>query len=717
MSKKVKKKVRWATRIIPGIILIGIILISGTFAFVQLNQSAFNVGRVDVLAGGRVHDVWQADGPGGLRDAPGWRNKNVFAENFGNMPMGVRIRFREFAAFSNEPVVAGTSIDNPGSWPVALFDSFTQTTRGMEPVRRPGTDTAAIGSAGVNWLMGQRPDEEKYFMPTHNQVNRYLGNIGFDPDFFGAGMPFDNSIFNNDFIAQFSETSGRGIDAIAGNWRMGHLEAPDWTNANEILNWQDEVEFRGHTVDNFRGQTGYYGHTGEQGFFGPGDSRTAPRFFIDETLQPPLITVDEEYTLYARHVMEPAEGGIMTIAAWNAANMPSGNFWIMDNDGWFYWNGLIPGRDELGSLATSLLLNDIYMPMSTALDYIIQIESDLFIPGEIDANPALSDISADARWIFEEETFVVVPTSVTATGAVTRPRGNTAPRATLGTTVNRYRGDTLLGSTPAQWTAEILQSNATSTASIDGNSVVLNINPTEPLQAVTIRVSDERANNHVDIVTHMLIEGLSDLATGDRWFDSTGVPWIVLVSSADTHGGNSVLLLTEHVHGRNTSEPNLVWNTNSPGVFTPFAQSTIRTQMTNWFRNTNFVSPELRASAQTVNLGPNGGVESTMWNNATGTVLTNTFTPDLAVLSTPTGVANPNHANHIFALSRTEATTWLTSNAQRLADVFGTANTRGRWQARTPDANSTGVATIVSTGAFGGTTAQMGFRAAVWIQQ
>ena len=90
-----------------GFLLITIMLMGTTFAFQMMNQIALNPDRVSGLSGGRIHDVFQLRGD---FDMPGERNKNVFAENFGDTPIGVRVNFQEFLMLSGVPV---DNIDSP----------------------------------------------------------------------------------------------------------------------------------------------------------------------------------------------------------------------------------------------------------------------------------------------------------------------------------------------------------------------------------------------------------------------------------------------------------------------------------------------------------------------------------------------------------------------------------------------------------------------------
>lgn len=353
---------------IIGLMLIVVIMFGGTFAFTQLNQIAFGPDAVNVIPGGRMHDIFELREEGTTVSLNALRNRDVFAENFGETPIGVRVQFFEFLTLNDIPMV---NTDYYEDRVMRLNDVYTWSLfqANNDLTRRTGTTAQIIGDSGVIWHMGQSDENPNIYMPTFNQVNRLLTD-----NELHLSQVNEDSIFYNTHTYVFTDTSGRAVEGRAGGF--------DITGAN-ITSVQD-IEFYGR-------QTGTPNHTGLSDFFSLGDTRTAYRYSIggaNNTL------IREEVTHTVRPALIPDEGGVMSLNSWIEAGMPVGNFWIMDTEnpgGWFYWNGLIPG----GS-ATSLLLDGTEMPVHTRFEYVIHLNSDFFTRNDLP-----TDISEDARQIFE----------------------------------------------------------------------------------------------------------------------------------------------------------------------------------------------------------------------------------------------------------------------------------------------------------------------------
>jgi len=183
-------------------------MVGTTFAFQQLNQTALNPDRVSAFPGGRIHDVFE------LRDAQdrsGERNKNVFAENYGTTPIGVRVQFQEFLmlhgvdgmGIMNTDEDVQMNINEESTWSIARFDADLN--------RLEGSTAATIGGYGIDWTLGHTPtrrpvaDETYYFMPTFNHVSRPLtGVLGMADVTIDPAIPLtgDNaSVFaSNNFV-------------------------------------------------------------------------------------------------------------------------------------------------------------------------------------------------------------------------------------------------------------------------------------------------------------------------------------------------------------------------------------------------------------------------------------------------------------------------------------------------------------------------------------
>ena len=375
---------------ITGIVLVMIILLSGTFAFLQLNQTAFTADQIGVLPGGRIHDVFQIRSDD---DNSGERNKNVFAENFGDVPIAVRVQFHEFLELN------GQAIMNDDLYPNVRMNINNITTWGLfqadrNLVRRENSVAGRIGEEGIVWRMGQSANDVKVFMPTFNHVNRRLTTAEMT-----ASYSVDGSLFHDQSAYRFSEASGRAVDGLAGAININPLDG----NVNAV----GDFELHGT-------QTGYENHNGTKGFWdlyiegapaslNVNDRLTAERYFIDNSLTPAQL-VRVTATHYTQETLVPAFGGIMSLEQWRTAGMPEGNFWIMDTEnpgGWFYWNGMLPAGE-----ATSLLIDSTMLPQHPSLDYIIRINAQFFTEHnmpEIGIDTPNEEMSEQAALIFNRD--------------------------------------------------------------------------------------------------------------------------------------------------------------------------------------------------------------------------------------------------------------------------------------------------------------------------
>ena len=364
---------------VVGLLCIILILASGTYAWQSFSQGAFSPAWADAEEvenneGGRIHNDFED------REGPGTYDKDIFAENFGDNDLFVRVRLSEFLRFDDDQYgVDGAEIDNPSTWPVYLAEANNV------HMRRVGTATEEIGDEGVAWTLGNASDVEKIFMPTFNRATHEADEFGSVP-----------APFNNAHTYRFSNTTGRGVEAIAGGFVIG-----DQTTAEDIH-------------DNGI-QTGPAISDGTHDFWDDDEAHTATLIYsvINDTNTVEL-RAQTNVTHYAQPTLSPTPvnaggvnvtNGIMTVAQWEAANRPTGNFWIMDVDGWFYWNGFLPSAtfdsygDVVSTTATSLLLNGINLPASLgdAWEYVVHVDSDFFTEETMDD----LDISAGGQAILD----------------------------------------------------------------------------------------------------------------------------------------------------------------------------------------------------------------------------------------------------------------------------------------------------------------------------
>jgi len=340
-----------------GLLFIIIISISGTFAWQSFSQGAFNPvsDSENDNYGGRIHDDFED------REGPGAYDKDIFAENFGNMDLFVRVQLREFLQIGDGTPIGGAVISDPSTWPVYEAEADNVS------LRRLGTHAYAIGDEGILWTLGNASDVQKIFMPTHNHVT--------GPVIPTDILPTVPAPFNNPHAYRFANTTGRGVEQIAGGFDIGAQTSAESIHVNGI-------------------QTGASTSTGRHNFWSVGDTYERSLIYINEDGE---MTIQADVIHTARPTLTATHNGIMTLSQWNELGRPEGNFWIMDTEnpgGWFYWNGWLPAGQ-----ATSLLLNGIYIPdRFEAWQYVIYLNADFFTLDSIDDLGPM--VSSAAREIF-----------------------------------------------------------------------------------------------------------------------------------------------------------------------------------------------------------------------------------------------------------------------------------------------------------------------------
>ena len=172
---------------ITASVLAGAMLLTGTFAWSSISQRATNPIQgtpPPIEEGGRIHDHFNGS------------NKDVFAENFGESPLFVRIQLREFLEFNGvSQVGTGALRDDYMTWPV------------HNPTGTPaniGTNTNGIGNY-MSWTMGG----QSTFMPTFN--HQITGNGGLQTEASGRAI---------DYITGGSTAAG-GNNGSANFWNVG----------------------------------------------------------------------------------------------------------------------------------------------------------------------------------------------------------------------------------------------------------------------------------------------------------------------------------------------------------------------------------------------------------------------------------------------------------------------------------------------------------------
>jgi len=243
---------------------------------------------------------------GRIHDHFDGENKDVFAENFStDEPLLVRIRLLEFMEIDGVSVVTGAQRDDFATWtPHIPYETVDNNQSGIREF--------------VDWTMGGSTN----FMPTFNQ--RTTGDRALETD-----------------------TSGIAVDFVANGQTAGHYRYLPATPAGQS-NFNDGSANFWNVGDEARG----YLYTDENEGNEPNIGHIA------RATQTPQAGIPN--------------GGVIMMADWlnpaNAFYRTTGNFWVIDTDGWAYWATLLPA-----GAATSLLLDAISMNEPDEADWFYAI--------------------------------------------------------------------------------------------------------------------------------------------------------------------------------------------------------------------------------------------------------------------------------------------------------------------------------------------------------
>lgn len=302
---ELKTKLKGTMVAMAGLAILGGV---GTFAWTSMSQRALNEGGVEHNPGGRIHDDYE--GFGSILDSPtgGAVNKDIFAENYSNKSIYVRVKLSEYlevgdgagkysptgedhlmvpTADNHATPLTGAGLDE-----ALLEDRSTWVTYLPQGLLPDGTDSKLRDI--VTWTLGDTNPERKVYMPTFNQNNQNLE----------------------------SDTTGEAIEELTWTKNANYD-----TTSKTLLGLQDQWEL--------------------------GEKHISTLRKYDEATSQEVQTPGIEHTAQATLTPDQTDG-YMTMEEWLNAGQPTGNFWVHDNDGWIYWANPLKSHS-----ATSLLLDKI----------------------------------------------------------------------------------------------------------------------------------------------------------------------------------------------------------------------------------------------------------------------------------------------------------------------------------------------------------------------
>lgn len=193
-----KTKNRKKTAVITAS-LATLLLATGTFAWTSISQQALNEKGATLKSGGRIHDdyfVGDTDNPDEVNDG----NKDIYAENFGEQNLIVRIKLSEYMENNGTPLAGNlTTIkkDDKSTW---------------IPYGLPQSAESQKLREYVTWDLGGK----KTFLPTFNKDNDEA-NTTANPESLVPDASGDAQAWNgNSYVIGNAAGSGKQEHFISG---------------------------------------------------------------------------------------------------------------------------------------------------------------------------------------------------------------------------------------------------------------------------------------------------------------------------------------------------------------------------------------------------------------------------------------------------------------------------------------------------------------------
>lgn len=335
-----------SVQMVLAIILVAAIILAGTFAWFNFTQNAINEFNGFTNPDVNLHDdFWEP-------------NKDVYVENSGQQPLYVRVRLDEWMSINGETLTSRQGnapfkgVDDKDGW---LTHAYMNTS--FDNCGEPYHDY-------YDWIMGDKaadgadPDfGNKYYLPAP-----FATRALFNKD--GAQQKAPDVVTNVPDAQGHENTVVYGTEATyaeANNVKMDKA----YENLTAALAANITVDGAEKTVKAHLDDL----YAAVDNAVDPAARRTAQEAlnaFVNDPAHglgyyDKVFTVGDDGAVTTESTVKwvPIKrtittAKIYTMAQWIAEGSPTGDFWIMDNDGWCYWgNILMPGQ------ATGLLLSEV----------------------------------------------------------------------------------------------------------------------------------------------------------------------------------------------------------------------------------------------------------------------------------------------------------------------------------------------------------------------
>ena len=166
---------------LAAVISAAVVLLSGTFAWQSISQTALNEASDVINPGGRLHDDFDGE------------NKDIYVENFADEPIFVRIQLSEYLALTNNKGISGAEREN------VIIGSVDEAGNRSYEVHLFGEDQQNRSDKYWTWTTGG----STIYMPTFNKNKDSLeGDVNgtyLGPDGIVTDLPDDDRY--TDYIA------------------------------------------------------------------------------------------------------------------------------------------------------------------------------------------------------------------------------------------------------------------------------------------------------------------------------------------------------------------------------------------------------------------------------------------------------------------------------------------------------------------------------------
>ncbi len=318
------------------------IILAGTFAWFSFTQNALNVFNGFTNPDVNLHDDYEEGKP----------NKDVYVENSGERPLYVRVKLDEYMDLDGQTLIPGGVKDKTETWSTHAYLGTTVDNCGEAPHEY------------YDWIMGNAKDKAdpdtvldpdaglKYYLPAPFAYRAHFTETGVEaapPSAVTYEKNADGTykkMYASDAGYTLMETGPEAYARIAATLAEGTNQA-DLAALYAALDAADTSAARKaaqDAIDAFllEKKLGYY----DKVFDLDADGNLTTAFNISFVGIGRTLTTENIYTM----------------AEWIAAGTPTGDFWIMDTDGWCYWgNILLPGQTT-GLLLSEVQLNELNKP-------------------------------------------------------------------------------------------------------------------------------------------------------------------------------------------------------------------------------------------------------------------------------------------------------------------------------------------------------------------